>query len=136
MNLDVKRIESCDLEFQNNVTQGVHASTRFILKLSISPMSTGGDSSTDSETKKRTRKRTHRSHKGLPSKRRRKDEYGCYYYRLLLSLILFFSNEFSSYEKYARWQARSEDPFIDYFTVLDIGMRWEKKSYGNYSFEE
>ena len=51
-------------------------------------------------------------------------------------ITLFPSNEFSAYEKYARWQARTVDPFIDYFTVLDIGIRWEKRSYGNKSFGE
>jgi hypothetical protein len=43
---------------------------------------------------------------------------------------LFLSDEFSAYEKYARWQARSGNPFIDYFSVLDIGVRWEKRLYG------
>jgi hypothetical protein len=50
--------------------------------------------------------------------------------------VFFLSNEFSAYEKFARWQARTGNPFIDYFTVLDIGMRWEKRSYGNLSFAE
>ena len=50
--------------------------------------------------------------------------------------IFFFSNEFSSYEKYARWQARTNNPFIDYFAVLDIGLRWEKRSYGKLSGPE
>ena len=41
--------------------------------------------------------------------------------------VTHFSNEFSSYEKYARWQAWTKNPFIDYFAVLDIGIRWEKR---------
>ena len=50
--------------------------------------------------------------------------------------FFFFSDEFSAYEKYARWQARSGNPFIDYFTVLDIGVRWEKRLYGKLSSAE
>lgn len=46
------------------------------------------------------------------------------------------SDEFLAYEKFARWQARSVDPFIDYFHVLEDGIRWEKESYGKLSAEE
>jgi hypothetical protein len=38
-------------------------------------------------------------------------------------MALFLSNEFFAYEKYARWQARSRNPFINYFAVLDIGIQ-------------
>ena len=48
----------------------------------------------------------------------------------------FLSNEFYGYEKYARWQARTGNPFIDYFTVLDIGIRWEKGSLGKLTEDE
>ena len=46
------------------------------------------------------------------------------------------SDEFTAYEKYARWQAQSGNPFIDYFMVLDIGVWWEKRSYGKLSSAE
>ena len=52
-----------------------------------------------------------------------------------LGFLHFFplSDEFAAYEKFARWQAHSNNPFIDYFTVLDIGVQWEKLAYGKLS---
>jgi len=47
------------------------------------------------------------------------------------------SDEFRAYEKYARWQAQTLSPFIDYFALLDIGIpRWEKSSFGKLSEDE
>ena len=46
-------------------------------------------------------------------------------------------DEFRAYEKYARWQARSLSPFVDYFALLDIGIhRWDKSCFGKLSEDE
>jgi hypothetical protein len=39
------------------------------------------------------------------------------------------------YRKFARWMMRSEDIFIEYQSVLDLGLRFEAEDFGKHSRE-